>query len=436
MGRQELMKKIIAILLILVLVLAIAYQPVNNQANAAINSLSVQAYAKEIAEKIKLASDTTSDSDCISILKDKGIIKEEDFTDYSSKITRGDALVLLNRADDYFNKTKVSSKRVEEVIKKRISDIDKVAESKQEDLARGFLKGLMIGYSNGQYSANRKLKVNNAISIKDAKTCLKLLTDKKHRAKLSPDGQVIRTTKLPNNAKMFSYILASYPNRYYEAELMFEGVTRYRNGKIVPLKSPEDYTYPKDVKKAKDGCITNYNDAKEMYLDTWLNKVYTRVWNTFNVNYKTINNNWVETMAKTDSFFYDGSDVLYEALNRYVKEMKGNKTVVKCNKVALDSSSIYYYNGIYYVRCYVHYRILSSKIRKSNYFDGKLWGPYNKILFSRASYVNLDGFRLNKWYAGVFDVGIAAGEENDDGSLYGVCDCEWSPAMFRVIERK
>jgi hypothetical protein len=40
--------------------------------------------------------------------------------------------------------------------------------------------------------------------------------------------------------------------------------------------------------------------------------------------------------------------------------MKKNKTIVESSKVAVDGSSLYYYNGRYILRVYVKYRIKSS----------------------------------------------------------------------------
>jgi len=232
--------------------------------------------------------------------------------------------------------------------------------------------------------------------------------------------------------------LASFPNQYYEAKLRFEKVEMYVNGILTPLKSPADYTYPKDIEKAKMSGISDFAQAKEKYMDLWMEKVYTNVWNTFNVNYKTIDNTWVETMAQTDAANYLSSEDVHVYLNRYLKEMKENQTIVECDKVALDSSSVYYKGSFYYFRCYVHYRIKSTKT-KTRYtddeFDGKVWGPYNRILYSRSSYVNLENYKINEWVDGVFDVGFSTGMTGDPGSLFGVADSDWSPYLYRVIER-
>ena len=434
------MRKLTAILLTVILALTLALQPSSEEVQAASKYITVKYFSKLLATELKITSDKINTSDeCVKALIDIGIIIEGDFKDYSVDLKRGDLLMLLNRADDYLNNTVVNADLIQEVIEKRISDISKVTEVKQEVIAKGFIKGFLKGYSNGEYSTNRNLKLTNKITRTGAISCIKMLKNKSLRAKISPDGQLIRTTELPNNAKMFPYILASYPNRYYEAKLRFEGITRYRNGVLVQLESPTDYTYPIDVSKASYNGITDFYDTMDKYLDTWMDKVNSRVWNTFNVNYKTINNEWVETMAQSDSYIYNSRDKLYRTLNEYVIDMKENKTIVECKKVSLDSSSMYYYNGFYYIRCYVNYRIVSSNT-KTSYTGEELCGEYrdayNSVLYTRAGTTDLSGYTLGKWKTAIFDVGICTGQDDNDGSMFGVCDCNWTPYMFRNIERK
>ncbi len=433
------MKKMTVALLVWVMVLTLIQPAGIPETKAMEKYITVNAFAKSLATQMQLEVKDKSSEGYISSLTEAGIIKDGDFTDYEKNLKRGDMLMLLSRADEYLNGTTVDADLVQEVIEKRISDIGKVPENKMEDIAKGFAKGYLRGYSNGAYSSDRNLKLTGKIVKKDALNCIKMLTDKSLRAKISPDGQVLRTSNLPNNAYMFAYILDSYPNRYYEAKLRFEGVNAYHAGKRVELISPEDYTYPKDIEKAKVTGIKDLNLTKDKFLDIWMNKIYTRIWNTFNVNYKTIDNKWVEKMAKTDSLIYEEGSYLYECLNEYVKKMKKNRTIVECDKIALDSSSMYYHNGFYYVRCYVHYRIVSTKT-KNNYsaekLCGELLGIYNNVLFTRSSFNDLRGYKLNQWVNGIFDVGLCTGVYGNDGSMYGVCDCNWSPYLYRSIERK
>jgi hypothetical protein len=72
----------------------------------------------------------------------------------------------------------------------------------------------------------------------------------------------------------------------------------------------------------------------------------------------------------------------------------------------------------------------------SDEFFANYWGPYNSILFSRDNYINLKNYKLNQWTNGIFDIGIVTGVYGNDGSMYGVCETDWSPSLYKAIERK
>ncbi|NLC19194.1 MAG: hypothetical protein GX757_08275, partial [Clostridiales bacterium] len=322
---------------------------------------------------------------------------------------------------------------------KRISDIKKVAASKREDIAKGFIKGFLKGFSEGDYTQHRYLKLTAAIVRTDAMNILKMLKNKELRNKISPDGQLIRTTNLPNNAYMFPYILANFPNRFYEGMLAFEGIEYSYIGVVMPLKSPEQYAYPVDIGKSKYGSI--FIDEKGRYSDFWYDKVYSRVWNTFNVDYRTIDEKWIDTMAKTDMDIEVDiyAERFYEKLNAYVQDMKKNKTIVECDRVVIDPSFVYYYNYNYYIRCYVHYRIVSTKTKSKYTVDEFLLGPnkspYNSILFSRTGLVDLTGHKIGEWVDGIFDVSICSAINGMRPETYGVGFTEWSVKKAVPYER-
>lgn len=439
------MKKIISAILTIVMTITVLIQPVNHEVQAATKYISIKTFVQYLVVAMNLPLDKDFPEPYSAAALSAKILSGDDFgrfgSDLEVSITRTGAAVLLNRADEYLHGDTVDAELLKVVLEKRISDIKKVPEAKREAVAKFFAKGIFQGEFNGYYILNRSFKGTKKLTITEAKALISKVMKPSTRAKVSENGLLIRTTKLPNNDYMFPYILASFPNSYYEAKLRFEGVERRVEGKKVKLKSPEDYTYPVDVTKAKFTGINDFNDAREKYMDMWMNKVYTRVWNTFNVNYKTIDDSWIETIAQTDNYVYENSNKLYRLLNEYIKEMKENKTIVECDEVVMDSSSMYYYNGAYYVRCYVHYRIKSSNIKKAYTVDeffknyNEYWGPYNRVLFCRTSDIFLNNYKLSKWEDVVFDVGINTGVDGNDGSMFGVSYCDWTPELFRAIER-
>ncbi|MDF2486725.1 MAG: hypothetical protein K0R46_2893, partial [Herbinix sp.] len=214
------------ILFILVLIFTHLFIAEGKTVVAATNYISIEEFAKALAEKVELSPVTGAQgSGYVNALIEKSIIKEGDFTSYTGDLTRGDAAVLLNRADEYLYGDILDPKLVQTALEKRISDIKKISEAKRMDVVKCYLKGYITGYNNGTYSTDREFRGGNKITKSGALNCIKMLKDKTLRAKLSPDGQLIRTTKLPKYAKNYPYILASYPNSYYDWKFKFERST-------------------------------------------------------------------------------------------------------------------------------------------------------------------------------------------------------------------
>lgn len=215
------MKKTISMVLVFVMMVSVLMTS-NVQVTLASNKyITVNEFIVSLLKELKL--EVKSSNSNIKKLKTIRVIKDGDFNNYNDYLTRGNALMMLSRADDYLNKTKISDEQVQIVIEKRISDIDKAKESKREDIAKGFIKGFMKGYSNGSYVSNRTLKINTKITRSGALSSIKMITDSSLRALISPDGQVIRDNYLPTNADKYEYILESFPNEFYEKPFIFEG---------------------------------------------------------------------------------------------------------------------------------------------------------------------------------------------------------------------
>ncbi len=412
------MRKILSVLLVSLLIYQSneIIEPVEVRASS--HYITVNEFTEELANELKISlkegSMTPSYSDTLINL---GIIKSGDFVDYSKNLTRGDMLMLLSRADDYVNKPTIDAKLVNEVIAKRISDISKVPDTKREDIAKGYIKGMMKGYSNGAYSSNRKLKLTSKVTKAGALSCLKMINDKSLRAKISPDGQLIRTTNLPKNAKLFPYILASYPNKYYEWQLLYQRASIYdENGKLRDMKNHIDYAAPANMDVLEVDSYNNFATLKKEKLSEWVEKAEKHLKLVFSVDYRTIGNEWVNDMLKVNFQYGTYYEKFPEKkLNEYVDLMKANKTIVDYKTIAVDGSSLYYFNDSFYMRVYVKYRIKSSIVEAAKDVDEYMSKhPYNKILFSNV-FVKLDGFKLNEWKEGYFDIVMA--DANDDGNL-------------------
>ena len=107
--------------------------------------------------------------------------------------------------------------------------------------------------------------------------------------------------------------------------------------------------------------------------------------------------------------------------------------------MAIDPSAVYFYNGIYYIRCYVHYKIVSTNI-KTRYSDDEMYlrynrTPYNNILFSNKGFVDLTDYKLGQWVNGIFDITIASAIDGTQPETYGVAMTYWTLSKTRTYER-
>ena len=118
-------KRVIAMLLMIVLITSTMLQGNTQTAVAASLYITVKDFAKALATELSIP--TGSKNNYMDELIRMEIIKEGDFKSYTAALKRGDMLVLLSRADDCLNHVSVDQDLIQEVIDKRISDIDKVA---------------------------------------------------------------------------------------------------------------------------------------------------------------------------------------------------------------------------------------------------------------------------------------------------------------------
>ena len=426
--------QIISMVLVGIMMFFIIATTPEQNAYASSKYITLEKFCEEIAKELGLSKvKGTEKSGYVNALIKAGILKEGEYKSFSGHLYRGDAALLLNRADEYLYGDYLEEDLVQVAIEKRISDINSVKKSKREDIAKAYLKGYMKGFSNGKYSTDRKLGLKNKFVAKDALNCIKMLKDSSLRAKISPDGQLIRTTNLPKNAHLFPYILSSYPNDYYEWLMEFEGVNAVRNGKKYELQSMVDYITPADIRR--NPFEENFGEFLDENLDTWVEKVRTYMEYAFNVDYRTIGEEWLEGILKTHAYYQTRTyeDNARKRLTRYIEDVKKYKTIVEYDKIAVDGSSLYYYNDGYYLRTYVRYRIVSTEVPSdmdTNTLSRDKW--HNKIIFT--NYIaDLRGFIVGEWREGHYDIRLT---DMRQGSGMGVSQAIFMDPIFKYRKVK
>jgi hypothetical protein len=297
-------------------------------------------------------------------------------------------------------------RKITAVYNKRISDLSKITKSKRQDVAEVVAKGIIKGYSNGKYIQNRTFKGSDKIAVSGAKSVVKLAMDKYARAPISPDGQLIRTTKLPNNAAEFPYILECFPNEFYEMMYEFERYLTYQNGNL----DKSEYHYPNETES--DYILKEYNHMISVgmkpyeYYDTILGQTEQFVNCILNVDYRTIGQEWIEKVAET--YAPTINTLAYDKLNRYVKAMKKNHVVVESQIISVEPSTLYEYYGDYYVRVYAKYKVTADTVKVAD---------DNELIFGSINSTYLVNLKNNEWRYGYYDMKVRCTNVNDSSYL-------------------
>lgn len=367
--------------------------------------IKTDVFIKKLITELKLNEYTGSGDPYITAAKTAGIIKDGDSVEPSAHITRTDAAVFLNRADEYLHGDTVKLQLLTTVLEKRISDLNKISEGKKEAVAKVYAKGIIKGYSNGYYKQNREFRGSKYISEETARNYIDLVVNQEKRAKLSPDGLLIRTANLPKNASSYEYILECYPNKFYERKFEFMFSEQYKAGK----RNPGFEIYPTDIKKS---TFKTWNDEwqfsyeMDKYLYDWAYKAETYLNYLFNVDYRTVDDKWIDGLA---SCYVKSNIDQGESIRRYyIKHIKENKVIVESSLIAVEPSTLYY-DGYYCMRAYVRYRITAKNI------DVK----QNMLLWSQ--YPALDNLESGEWREGIFDIRFGTNNGfQGDGSYFAI----------------
>lgn len=392
------MKRGISVLLTcIMLVGTISAATITTQAATKEQTISVGAFAKKLQKVTKA--------------KESDLFLKGEFKDRKKAINNGEAALLVNRADEAKNGTAYSKKLYKQVKGKyRITGILRLGEKKQDAIRKCFVKGIMIGYSNGEYSQNREFHPNYKLTIPEAHKILVRLENKKKRVKLSPDGQVTRTTNLPKNYKSYSYILASFPNSFYEKKFNYQK-TKW-NKKPVNLV---DYASPKNLRKVKPKLF-DMNKVLDQYQDSWCKKVEDNLRLRLSFNYQTVNNEWMNDLRKT-YIIYDDKEMdksRPKNIRDYAKIAKKNKVKMQVQQVVVEPSTMYDHHG-FWVRAHVKFKLTSAK---EFYSPNSL--KQRNLIYGDEIY--LQNWKKNQWYEGDFDIQLTGNNMNDTGYGYGISE--------------
>lgn len=250
---------------------------------------------------------------------------------------------------------------LEETVKqeKRLTDLSGYSREETEAVYFLYTKGIAEGSSDGLYSGTRSMNGRDRITEEEFLGYINRLIGRKERRSLTKDGQLIRTVNLPEFAEYYSYILEDYPNAFYEWEFQFMKSV----GDYVPV-----YVAPKELEDSEKRLRGfSYGEILKSFGKDYTEFVKDYLFHTFNVDYRRTpgDRDWYgymyENNAGTVSFAgMNGPEYLKFRINQYLSDIQDNHTVLECDFVATDPSTVYTSGGEWYVRCYMHYRIVSA----------------------------------------------------------------------------
>lgn len=379
--------------------------PSISKAASTSNKIKVSDFIRIIVEATGLEIEESKSSPYLKAAMAAGIVKTGEFKDYKAYLTRTDAAVIINRADEYLYGDTVNNKLLKTVMEERISDINKITKDKREAVAKVYAKGFMRGYSKGYYIKSREFRGSEYMTIAGARGVVAMLKDTDKRAKLSPDGQIIRTTNLPKNAKDYEYILETYPNSFYEMKFLFQRAKYYYKPKELV-----DYASPVRVKNINFHG-KNMKDILDKYLNIWMGRVEANLKSRLNVDYREIGNTWIDKLRNTYTQYSDAYDNkrITDDIKKYANSVKKNKIIIQSKIITVEPSILYVHNS-FYVRTYVKFKV--------NYFGINL--DAEDLIFGSNNY--MPKLEKDTWYEGYYDIMLGTINGSSDGSDYFIMD--------------
>lgn len=350
----------------------------------------------------------------------KSFVKPSEKARLGKAITNEYAAMLLNRADVYKNGSAYNASLYKHIVAgKRISDIRSVDAKYRKAVRLVFLKGIMAGESNGAYSGGRKFSPKKKMTAQEASKALNRLRDKTKRVKLSYDGQVVRTTNLPKNYKSFPYILASFPNSFYEYKFGYDGMT-INDGAATP-QNGKHYCSPAYLYKRDKYLGTPMKAVLGRYGDSLHDLIYKNLYYRFNFNYKTTNTSaWISKLRSTyyyDTLSKDQNQEITKDIRKWVENAKKYGVVVQAKNIAVDLSTMYSVmsDSDFWVRGHAMVRVTAKDFRKTDN------GCVGDMIYGYSDDGPWIGNLQNgKWISFDFEMNIGTHVYNDPVSCWAV----------------
>ena len=347
----------------------------------------------------------------------------------TENVLRKDAFAMLQNAARYMGQKNDTNMVTLAQSFSRLSDVSGLSDGDRLAAYYCYGNGLVEGVSDGDFTRTRSMKPNAKLSKSDADLYLARLSGKSAKRVLSPDAQVTRTSNL-KNMDLYPYILDNIPDSFYTRAFKFMTIKDsatmkplYESGKkdsdgTIWVDGGGNYASPvkfREMYGPNGTQITKYHVLDSVYSMSAMEKaVEEYLYKTFNVDYRTTPTDtaWRTYMRDMlrDQAMGSGVDKAHDAMvDNYLRLMKENRTVIECDFVRAEASTMFDSIDGNYIRCYVHYRVVSFDSTKKVMVsvDG-LKGYINPLLFTlsteKTTLVDLCNLKAGEWRDGYFDI--------------------------------
>jgi len=310
--------------------------------------------------------------------------------------TRANLAVTLVQVIRYLQIEADSACKEEAIKKGRLADLQGLSSDEKDAFYTLYAMGIMEGDSCGDYTRKRNMTPQKKVTKEELERYLNRLFQPANRRKLTNDAQLIREENLPEFAAYYTYILDDFPNSFYDWEFHY-----MKSEAAVPMSLS-----PKEMRTDRERVFElTFKEYIERYGEQYVNIVEAYLQSVFQVDYRNTPKDaaWKQYILQNNANVNSGQGYRGEAytqfkLEAYLQSIVENQTIIECDLAASDDSLFYCDGGDWYLRCYVHYRILSAKSVKP------VKAGYSRMVFSQewgGSYLNV---ALGEWRDGYLDV--------------------------------
>ena len=277
---------------------------------------------------------------------------------------------------------------------KRIADLNKIPKVKRNAVIACYQKGIFVGDGVKRYNSSVKLGTNLYITKKQGKMITKRVLGEEFggiRREVTPDGQLVRTTNLPKQAKLYPYVVEGLPNAFYDAKFSWGN----------PSKTLPAY-YPRNVEQSYLDDNDNIAVQKNRFI--LADRVKKSLEVRMNVDYRIVNDDWVKKASRIYYGEKDGEKIEKSFLdflnNTYLPNMKKNKVIIKSKKIVVDPWSLHRNKDKHLTfRCYAEF---TTWAEKEAYKKGK----QDDLLFLCSRKMYLPMLSNGKTVKLVFDISL------------------------------